>query len=171
MLVIMVITAITFVVLNNSQTVTNERNKYLSNMENKVLNPETPPVSNNAQEKFTLLSKFKMMPCSHSVLLVLETFILMILYSVLASIEPYSSLPYGNVAYLLAVHISRIVKPVAYFLMFFIPTKKLATTFYLTGIIIWGVTFQAVIASLSPAPPLQSTKFGGTLVVSTYYFL
>lgn len=166
MFMIMVITSITFVLLNNSKTVTTERDNYLRNKE---LKPELQTDSNNTQERLSLLSKLSMMSYSHSVLLVIETFVLMILYSILASIEPYSALPYGNVVYLLAVHISRAAKPIAYFLMFFIPTKRLPTIFFLTGITVVGVTYQVVIAALSPTPPLQNTNIGGIIVVCIYF--
>lgn len=173
MCAVMCITAIMFVLLNNSETVDKVRKSYASRKNNQTIDLKFDPLEshqdgNNTLEKDSLLSQSSMTSCSYGVLLVLETIVSMFLYGVLASIEPYASLPYGNVSYHLAVNLSRVANPIACFIMFFIPVKRLSTIIFLVAFSSLGIIYQTVMAALSPEPPLRDTNIGSIIVVSIY---
>ena len=99
-------------------------------------------------------------------LLFLQAWLSFFQNGVLLSIQSYSCLPYGNLAYHLTVTLSNIANPIACFIAFFLPSHH-------TGIL----SIQTVIASLigsyiltlavqSPYPPLRNSDWGIVLVVS-----
>lgn len=161
MFVVMFLTSLTFLLLNNSKTVEKERKNYLNN------NQKEPKGESDGLSKHQT-NNSSITPRIYGVLLVLETIVSLFLYGVLGSIQPYSTLPYGNVAYHLSVNLSNAANPVACFVMFFIPIKRSSTLFFLTVFSSLGIIYQFVIAALSPTPPMQNTNIGGILVVSTY---
>lgn len=168
MFVIMFITSLTFLLLNNSKSVKKERKNYINNNQRKESNVcSLESDGNNKFHKF-IESKSSMSSCMYGVLLGLETVVSLFLYGVLGSIQTYSTLPYGNVAYHLGVNLSNAANPVACFVMFFIPLKQLSTIFFLTAFSTLGIIYQVVMASLSPAPPLQNNYIGGVIVVTVY---
>ncbi|XP_063225962.1 solute carrier family 52, riboflavin transporter, member 3-B isoform X2 [Bacillus rossius redtenbacheri] len=80
-------------------------------------------------------------------------------------IQSYSCLPYGNVAYHLAVTLGSMANPAACFLAFFMPYSSVTAT---TVMGVLGTALSAFIAAtalLSPTPPLVGTTGGEALIV------
>nr|XP_060632007.1 solute carrier family 52, riboflavin transporter, member 2 [Anolis sagrei ordinatus]XP_060632008.1 solute carrier family 52, riboflavin transporter, member 2 [Anolis sagrei ordinatus] len=87
---------------------------------------------------------------------------------VLPSVQTYSCLPYGAMAYHLSVVLSNIANPVACFLAMFLLCRSLVG---LTIISAAGCVFAAylmVLAALSPCPPLVGSLAGATLVIVSW---
>lgn len=84
----------------------------------------------------------------------------------LPSIQSYSCLPYGNVAYHLAVTLSSMANPLACSIAFFLPLTNsfLVALFSLIGT---GIScYILALAALSPNPPLLGYAFGEALMVN-----
>lgn len=99
-------------------------------------------------------------------LVVLLTVVCMFGNGVFPSVQSYSCLPYGNVAYHLTVTLSSIANPLACFLAVFYPVKSVRgiTMWFVLGSII-GV-YGLATAVMSPNPPLMDSTWGEVLVVS-----
>ncbi|KDR16658.1 solute carrier family 52, riboflavin transporter, member 3-A isoform X2 [Zootermopsis nevadensis] len=100
--------------------------------------------------------------------LVLSAWVCMFGNGIFPSIQSYSCLPYGNVAYHLSVTLGSMANPMACFLAFFYPYSSVRTISILTlsSTIITGYIMAT--ALLSPVPPLMNTPGGEVLVVLTW---
>lgn len=84
---------------------------------------------------------------------------------IIPSIQPYSCLPYGNLAYNLTIRIGMIVNPLVCFLSSF---KHLTNFLYITLITILGVlcsVYLVVIAVLSPNVPFRHHWLGVFFII------
>lgn len=99
-------------------------------------------------------------------LVVMLTVVCMFGNGVFPSVQSYSCLPYGNVAYHLTVTLSSIANPLACFLAVFYPVKSVRgiTIWFALGALI-GV-YGLATAVMSPSPPLVDSTWGEVLVVS-----
>ncbi|XP_075405222.1 solute carrier family 52, riboflavin transporter, member 2 [Tenrec ecaudatus] len=87
---------------------------------------------------------------------------------VLPAVQSFSCLPYGRLAYHLAVVLGSTANPLACFLAMGVLSRSLAS---LAGLSLLGVLFGAylmVLAVLSPCPPLVGTSAGVALVVVSW---
>ncbi|XP_012503601.1 PREDICTED: solute carrier family 52, riboflavin transporter, member 2 isoform X1 [Propithecus coquereli] len=87
---------------------------------------------------------------------------------VLPAVQSFSSLPYGRLAYHLAVVLGSAANPLACFLAMGVLCRSLAG---LSGLSLLGMLFGAylmALAVLSPCPPLVGTSAGVVLVVLTW---
>lgn len=110
--------------------------------------------------------KVTVTPNQYYYLVVLLTVVCMFGNGVFPSVQSYSCLPYGNVAYHMTVTLSSIANPLACFLAVFFPAKSIRgiTLWFLSGCLIgiYGLTT----AVMSPSPPLVGNTWGEVLVVS-----
>lgn len=84
---------------------------------------------------------------------------------VLPSVQSYSCLPYGNMAYHLSVVLSNIANPVACFVaMFLLCRSSLGLGIISTAGSVFGA-YLMVLAIFSPCPPLVGSSIGVVLVV------
>lgn len=117
------------------------------------------------EDKKKILSK-----SNYFTLLILLGFVCLLANGAIPSVQSYSCLPYGNVAYHLAVTLSAMANPTACFMAFFIPHKSIRLIFWLTAVsMIFAV--YAFTTSLMTPPPLTNTWIGEVLVVSFRSFL
>ncbi|KAJ7338255.1 hypothetical protein JRQ81_010988 [Phrynocephalus forsythii] len=87
---------------------------------------------------------------------------------VLPSVQSYSCLPYGDMAYHLSVVLSNIANPVACFLaMFLLCRSSLGLSVISAAGCVFGA-YLMVLAALSPCPPLVGTSPGIALVVTSW---
>ena len=82
------------------------------------------------------------------------------------SIQSYSCLPYGSLAYTLTVRLSALANPLFCFLAFFLSTSSLRIISLLTLVSTVLAGYQLALATLSPEPPLKGQSSGTVLVVS-----
>ena len=122
---------------------------------------EKLPVADNGISEFKKLSQknFKL-------LLILLGVVCVFSNAILPSIQSYSNLPYGNVAYHLAVTLSSMANPVACFLAVFLPHTGIRSIVGLSVISVPVAAYAIATAMLSPTPPLVGTLTGEILVVS-----
>jgi riboflavin transporter 2 len=98
--------------------------------------------------------------------LVLAAWVCMFGNGIFPSIQSYSCLPYGNIAYHLSVTLGSMANPVACFLAFFYPylSVRMISLLTLSSIVFTG--YIMAVSLLSPVPPLVNTSGGEFLVVS-----
>ena len=99
-------------------------------------------------------------------LLVLLGFICMFTNAIFPSIMSFGTLPYGNIAYHLAVTLSSIANPVACFIAVFVTSNSIRNIIGLCIATIPFAVYSLVTAVMSPSPPLMGNVAGGILVVS-----
>ncbi|XP_050084036.1 riboflavin transporter 2 [Anopheles aquasalis] len=87
------------------------------------------------------------------------------------SIQSYSCLPYGNVAYHLAVTLSSMANPAACFLAFFVHRNTVRLNVVLVVVFVPFAAYAMVTALTSPAPPLMHQTIGSILVVACWTVL
>lgn len=86
------------------------------------------------------------------------------------SIQSFSCLPYGNMAYHLTVTLSSIANPIACFMAMFLPHKSIRGITILTLIAGVIAAYTLSTALMSPEPPLVGTAGGEAIVVSFFFF-
>ncbi|XP_054277521.1 solute carrier family 52, riboflavin transporter, member 3-A isoform X2 [Macrosteles quadrilineatus] len=97
--------------------------------------------------------------------LVLTTIVSMVANGALPSAQSYSCLPYGSLAYHLAVNLGNMANPIAAFLADRAPHTDLSwviSLFSLSGI---SIVFSLMTAAMSPNPPLQHSGWGTFIIV------
>ncbi|XP_035786260.1 riboflavin transporter 2-like [Anopheles albimanus] len=87
------------------------------------------------------------------------------------SIQSYSCLPYGNVAYHLAATLSSMANPVACFLAFFVRRNTVRLNVALVALFVPFAAYAMLTALTSPAPPLMHQTIGSVLVVGCWIVL
>jgi riboflavin transporter 2 len=102
----------------------------------------------------------------HIYYLVLTGWVCMFSNGIFPSIQSYSCLPYGNVAYHLSVTLGSMANPLACFLAFFYPYSSVKVMSLLTSSSLVFTGYILTMALLSPAPPLVTSEGGEFLVVS-----
>lgn len=103
-------------------------------------------------------------------LLLLQCYCCCLMNGILAAIQTYSTLPYGNTTYHMTTTLTVISGPTAVFLVFFFQN---ADSFQKPILPLAGVGsicagYILFLATSSPSPPLQTSTFGSTLVVMTW---
>lgn len=98
-------------------------------------------------------------------LLCLQVVVCMLSNGIFPSIQSYSCLPYGNVAYHLSITLSNMANPTVCFLVFFIPppTKKTITSVAALSFLLSAYVMATAV--LSPKPPLMGKASGEILLV------
>lgn len=112
------------------------------------------------QKKVKKLSKV-----NYHYLVFLMGFVCMFGNGVFPSIQSYSCLPYGNIAYHLTVSLSSIANPLACFLAVFVPHTSIRWISSLFGITALFAVYALSTALMSPTPPLLGTQGGAAIVV------
>lgn len=98
--------------------------------------------------------------------LVLAAWVCMFGNGIFPSIQSYSCLPYGNVAYHLSVTLGSMANPLACFLAFFYPYSSVKVISLLISSSVVFTGYILAMALLSPVPPLANSEGGEFLVVS-----
>lgn len=102
---------------------------------------------------------------NYRALLVLLGFVCMFSNAIFPSIMGYGTLPYGNVAYHLAVTLSSIANPVACFIAVFVTSTSIRNIIALCIVSIPFAAYSMATAVMSPSPPLMGNVMGDILVV------
>jgi riboflavin transporter 2 len=102
----------------------------------------------------------------HIYFLVLAAWVCMFGNGIFPSIQSYSCLPYGNVAYHLSVTLGSMANPMACFLAFFYPYSSVKMISVLTSLSVVFTGYIVALSLLSPLPPLVNAAEGEFLVVS-----
>lgn len=104
---------------------------------------------------------------NYRALLVLLGVVCMFSNAIFPSIMSYGSLPYGNVAYHLAVTLSSIANPIACFIAVFVTSTSIRNIIALCIMTIPFASYSMATAMMSPTPPLMGKVMGEVLVVSS----
>ncbi|XP_055706279.1 solute carrier family 52, riboflavin transporter, member 3-B-like [Phlebotomus papatasi] len=108
---------------------------------------------------------------TYRILLILMAIICMFGNGIFPSIQSYSCLPYGNIAYHLTVTLSSIANPLACFLAVFLPHTSIRLITILSSIATAIGIYAVTTAVMSPAPPLLGNIWGEILVVISWTIL
>lgn len=84
----------------------------------------------------------------------------------LPSIQSYSCLPYGYMAYHLATNLSNMANPIACFIAYYTNRTSKRVIFILCTLCIVSIVYMLMTAFTSPMPPLYNTTTGLILIVS-----
>lgn len=103
---------------------------------------------------------------NYRALLVLLGCVCMFSNAIFPSIMSYGTLPYGNIAYHLAVTLSAIANPVACFIAVFVTSTSIRNIITLCILSIPFAAYSMATAVMSPNPPLMGNVIGDVLVVS-----
>lgn len=122
---------------------------------------EADPLPEKPKEK-------KLSDKNYRALLVLLGVVCMFANAIFPSIMSFGTLPYGNVAYHLAVTLSSIANPVACFIAVFVTSTSIRNIVALCLVSVPFATYALVTAVMSPTPPLMGNVAGEILVVSDY---
>lgn len=106
---------------------------------------------------------------NYRALLVLLGVVCMFSNAIFPSIMSFGTLPYGNIAYHLAVTLSSIANPVACFIAVFVTSTSIRNIIALCIISIPFAAYSMATAVMSPSPPLMGNAFGEILVVSLIF--
>jgi len=102
----------------------------------------------------------------HVLLLVIQGVIVFFANGLLPSIQSYSCLPYGYIAYHLATNLSNIANPIACFIAFYTNRTSKNIIYVLCSICIITIVYLLMTAFTSPSPLLYNTTTGMVLIVS-----
>ncbi|CAL1283759.1 unnamed protein product [Larinioides sclopetarius] len=112
-----------------------------------------------------LLGKPGLSKTHYYLLLAIQGFLSTIHNGVLLSIQTYSCLPYGSIAYHLTVTLSSFANPLCCFVAIFFPVTNIYAVGGLSAFTtVWSI-YVLVIALLSPAPPFVDLAIGAALIV------
>lgn len=100
------------------------------------------------------------------VLLVIQGIIVFFANGLMPSIQSYSCLPYGYMAYHLATNLSNIANPIACFVAFYTNRTSKSVIYVLCSICIVSTMYMLMTAFTSPSPPLNNSTIGVILIVS-----
>ncbi|XP_014482594.1 PREDICTED: solute carrier family 52, riboflavin transporter, member 3-A [Dinoponera quadriceps] len=126
---------------------------------------EALPTDTTAPPSYKTNSGWKMPRNVYYYLLVMMAVVCFLGNGTLPSIQSYSCLPYGSVAYHLTVTLAAIAGPLAMSLGFFINTPAVKLLNVLMAIVLVLSGIICYLAAKSPHPPLQNTWQGELLVV------
>ena len=104
---------------------------------------------------------------SFAPLLLLQACISFFTNGVLPSVQSYSVLPYGNVAFHLVATLSLMANPAACVLLYLAPVRRASAAGFWAALGGLCAVYLLVTAAQSPTPPLQGTAAGEALVVSS----
>lgn len=99
-------------------------------------------------------------------LLTIQGVIVFFSNGLLPSIQSYSCLPYGYMAYHLATNLSNIANPVTCFIAFYTNRTSKTVIYILCSICTVSIMYMSMTALTSPSPPLYKTNTGIILIVS-----
>lgn len=122
-------------------------------------------IEKSASIEQNLLGKPCLSTLHYALLLIVQGFISTLHNGVLLSIQTYSCLPYGSIAFHLTVTLSSIANPLCCFVAMFLPLTKV---WPVTGIAVYATCWAGYIlatALMSPAPPFVDIALGAYLVV------
>lgn len=155
---------LSFLGLNNLSVALGELVKHPGSM-------ETLPTDTKAPPSYKTNSGWTMSKQVYSYLLIMMAIVCFLGNGTLPSIQSYSCLPYGNIAYHLTVTLSSMAGPLAMCLGFVIKTPKVGLLTGLTAIVLVLSGFICFLAAASPAPPLQYSWVGEFVVVLSWILI
>uniref|UniRef100_A0A1B6H220 Riboflavin transporter n=1 Tax=Cuerna arida TaxID=1464854 RepID=A0A1B6H220_9HEMI len=162
---IMVVSAISFFLLNNLPSCKSQKVRKPPNRINSASVPESPTLNLYSEPDVFVTSKENRTSISPYIFLIMITVLSLFANGALPSIQSYSCLPYGNVAYHFAVNLGSMANPVACFLAYFVPQpspKWIFSLFFISGL---ATCYIFTTAFLSPHPPLQGSLLGIVTIV------
>ncbi|XP_043254941.1 solute carrier family 52, riboflavin transporter, member 3-A [Colletes gigas] len=162
--VLLFLSYLSFLGLNNLSIAVGELVKHPDSM-------EALPTDTRAPPSYKTSSGWTMSKQVYSYLLVMMAIVCFLGNGTLPSLQSYSCLPYGNVAYHLTVTLSSMAGPLAMCLGFVIKMPKVSLLSVLLGVLMVLSSFVCVLAARSPTPPLQNTWIGELLVVLSWILI
>ncbi|XP_012221374.1 solute carrier family 52, riboflavin transporter, member 3-A-like [Linepithema humile] len=132
---------------------------------------EMLPTDTTAPPSYKTNSGWKMPKHTYYYLLVMLGVVCFLGNGTLPSIQSYSCLPYGNVAYHLTVTLAATAGPLAMSLGFFVKMPSVKLLNYLMAIMLTLSSVVLYLAAKSPHPPFQHSWVGEMMVVIIWILL
>ncbi|XP_018050930.1 PREDICTED: solute carrier family 52, riboflavin transporter, member 3 [Atta colombica] len=162
--ILLCLSFLSFLSLNCLPVARGERVKLPSSM-------EMLPTDTTAPPSYKTNAGWKMPRFNYYYLLVMMAVVCLLGNGTLPSIQSYSCLPYGSIAYHLTVTLASIAGPLAMSLGFFVKTPEVKLLNILMVAILALSSFVLYLAAKSPYPPLQHSWMGELMVVSIWIIL
>ncbi|XP_001946657.4 LOW QUALITY PROTEIN: riboflavin transporter 2 [Acyrthosiphon pisum] len=99
-------------------------------------------------------------------LLAVQGVIVFFANGLLPSIQSFSCLPYGYMAYHFATNLSNIANPVACFVAYYTNRTSKTVIYMLCSVCLVSTVYMLMTAFMSPSPPLRNSTTGIVLIVS-----
>ncbi|XP_018901782.1 solute carrier family 52, riboflavin transporter, member 3-A isoform X1 [Bemisia tabaci] len=161
---LMVVSLISFLMLNNLPICVKERKKRL--VIDRLRDSPNPNTNRLSDDEFEGGKKAVILtPYSYGAMLLLQGVISFLANGSLPSLQSYSCLPYGYEVYHLCVTLVHIANPIACFMAYFVPHKSIRAISSLSAVLAVFVSYVITLAVLSPTPPLADEFVGKALVV------
>ncbi|KAL1786644.1 solute carrier family 52, riboflavin transporter, member 3 [Sigmodon hispidus] len=125
------------------------------------------PVSSQGKESVDV-SVAPLRPAQLAFIYSVVAFVNALTNGVLPSVQTYSCLPYGPVAYHLSATLSSVASPLACFLPIFLPNRSLLFLGFLTVLGTGFGAYNMAMAAMSPCPILQGHWGGEVLIVLSW---
>lgn len=155
---------LSFLGLNALPVARGERVKLPSSMEMLPIDVTAPP-------SYKTNAGWKMPKYTYYYLLVMMAVVCLLGNGTLPSIQSYSCLPYGSIAYHLTVTLASIAGPLAMSLGFVVKSPKVKLLNILMTVILVLSGFVLYLAKKSPHPPLQHSWVGELMVILAWITL
>ncbi|EAT33477.1 AAEL014248-PA [Aedes aegypti] len=169
--VVLIISTVAFTILDNHKRCRKEYAAVVINHGNDYTY-ETGHSSTTTEKSNVKLEKSKILSNrNYTYLMVLLGILCMFGNGIFPSIQSYSCLPYGNVAYHLTVTLSTMANPVACFLAVFLPHTSIRAISSISVLAGLFTVYALMTAFMSPAPPLMGRAIGDALVIATWTIL
>lgn len=110
----------------------------------------------------------KMSSRTYAVFLVMQACASALANGLFPAIQSYSCLPYGNVAYHLAINLGSMANPLACYILFFVTFTSVPAISLMAFPTFLVAVYIFVATTLSPRPPLVGTQSGEALVVTSW---
>ncbi|KAK2140983.1 hypothetical protein LSH36_1190g00096 [Paralvinella palmiformis] len=140
----------------------------LSSDDYKLTSPYREPENGTTSMNGKNEKRFKLSTAQFVYVLFLAGLLNALLNGVLPSTNSYTCLPYGSLAFTLAIRLSAVANPLTCFFALFMRTKSLIVVgivaLFATGLSAW----QLYLAVMSPYPPLKNTVAGTALVITSH---
>nr|XP_055023297.1 solute carrier family 52, riboflavin transporter, member 3-A [Misgurnus anguillicaudatus]XP_055023298.1 solute carrier family 52, riboflavin transporter, member 3-A [Misgurnus anguillicaudatus] len=129
----------------------------------------------NSEEKFEKKTRLLLPVTLHSSYQLAFMYLLIVWVNgvtngLLPSVQTFSCMPYGNMAYHLSAALSSVANPMACIIAMFFPKRSLVLLGFLCllGSVFGG--YNMAMAAMSPCPLLQDTPLGSALIVLSWVF-
>nr|XP_019552209.2 solute carrier family 52, riboflavin transporter, member 3-A [Aedes albopictus]XP_029724723.1 solute carrier family 52, riboflavin transporter, member 3-A [Aedes albopictus]XP_029724724.1 solute carrier family 52, riboflavin transporter, member 3-A [Aedes albopictus] len=167
--VVLIISTVAFTVLDNHPRCRKEYAAVVINHGNDYTYDNDHPTTHEKANGAVKVEQSKILSNrNYAYLMILLGILCMFGNGIFPSIQSYSCLPYGNVAYHLTVTLSTMANPVACFLAVFLPHTSIRAITSISLLSALFAVYALLTAFMSPSPPLMGRAIGDALVIATW---
>lgn len=150
--------------LNHQHHHQQQQNRLLSDQQMEMIQDDDDEQEEEEVEVDAMMSETK----EEIILYTITFFTTFFFYGILAGVQTYSTLPYGNRVYHLAINLSNLFLPVAIFLSIWSYSVSIGRICVEFALAMLFTGYIVLIACFSPTPPLMDHPIGSILIVASW---